>query len=381
VSTVCDVVTTLCPLDVTNADHISSTVQAHHCNPHGEFSNMETTHSLNHSVVVTPNKAGEQHGTQFAGVDPTGLLSCVVSGTTYRFRFLLGDMVWNEVLSYIKVLSCCGPTRTKSPRCLFDTMIIHRKAIMPAMEAAPAVTRQLVNGEITWTDVNLTSTANLVLCSLFPPYCALCNVFGSKKYNTPAMNAGELSEHANEVIPKRHCFQSASEVEVRVMGCHYHAALNPGECNIPSTQYVTMPELRWLHEHKWFLEHVDLNDRALQALQLMHQVVPYPMVMDAQLDGSCQPRFTVNLFNNSVPYNSVLSQVDSFNYFGSKYAQANTLSYSLPHSATQVMFRMMLFWTVPVTIEVLHTRYDLSFASVGSSEYQALESCMLQSLE
>jgi hypothetical protein len=114
VSTVCDVVTTLCPLDVTNAGHISSTVQAHHCNPHGEFSNMETASSLNHSVVVTPNKAGKQHGTQFACVDATGLFSCAVSCATYRFRFLLGDMVWNEVLSYIKVPSCCAPARTKS---------------------------------------------------------------------------------------------------------------------------------------------------------------------------------------------------------------------------------------------------------------------------
>jgi hypothetical protein len=141
VSTVCDVVTTLSPLDVTNADHISSTVQAHHCNPHGEFSNMETARSLNHSVVVTPNKAGEQHGTQFACVDPTGLFRCVVSDATYRFRFLLGDMVLNEVLCYIKVLSCCGPARTRSTCCLLDTMIIHRKAIMTAMEVAPAVTR------------------------------------------------------------------------------------------------------------------------------------------------------------------------------------------------------------------------------------------------
>jgi hypothetical protein len=106
----------------------------------------------------------------------------------------------------------------------------------------------------------------------------------------------------------------------------------------------------------------------------MHQVVPYPMVGDAQLDGSHQQRFTMNLFHNSVPYNSVLSQVDSFNDFESKYAQADTLSYSLPHSATQVMFRMMFFW------KVLHTRYDLSFASVGGSEFQALESCMFQSL-
>jgi hypothetical protein len=90
---------------------------------------------------VTPNKTGEQHGTQFAYVDPTDLPSCVVSSTTYRFRLLLGDMVWNEVLSYIKVLSCCGPARTKSTCCLLDTMIIHRKAIMPAMEVAHAVTR------------------------------------------------------------------------------------------------------------------------------------------------------------------------------------------------------------------------------------------------
>ena len=135
-ATVCDVVTTLYPLDVTNAGHISSTVQAHHCNSHGEFSIMETTKALTHTVVLFC----EQQRTKSACVDPPGLLSCAVSGTTYRFRFLLGDMVWNEVLSYIKVLSCCGPSRTKSPRCLLDTMIIHRKAIMPAMEVALAVT-------------------------------------------------------------------------------------------------------------------------------------------------------------------------------------------------------------------------------------------------
>jgi hypothetical protein len=41
---------------------------------------------------------------------------------------------------------------------------------------------------------------------------------------------------------------------------------------------------------------------------------------------------------------------------------------------------LMLFGTDPVTFEVLHTRYDLIFASVGTSEYQALESCMFQSL-
>jgi hypothetical protein len=154
-------------------------------------------------------------------------------------------------------------------------MIIHRKAIMPAMEVAPAVTCRLTNGETLWTDMNLTSTASPMLSSLFQPYCALCNMFGSKKYNTPAMNAGELSEHANEVIPKRHCFQSVSEVEVRVMGCHHHAVLTPGESNIPPTRYVTMPELRWLLEHKWLLEHIDLNDHELQALLLTHQVVPY----------------------------------------------------------------------------------------------------------
>jgi hypothetical protein len=249
---------------------------------------VETTRSLNHSVVVTPNESGEHHGTQFACVDATGLFSCAVSNAAYKFRFLLGDMVWNEVLSYIKVLRCCGPARTKSTCCLLDTMIIHRKAIMPAMEVAPAVTRRLVNGETLWTDVNLTSTANPVLSSLFQPYSVLCSMLGWKKYNTPAMDAGELSEPTNQVIPQRHCFQPVSEMEFQVTGHHHHAALNPGECNISSTRYVTMPELRWLHEHKWFLEHIDLNDRALQALLLMHQVVPYPMVGDAQSDGSHQ---------------------------------------------------------------------------------------------
>jgi hypothetical protein len=135
-------------------------------------------------------------------------------------------------------------------------------------------------------------------------------MFGSEKYNTPATDAGELSEPTNQVIPKRHCSQSLSEMEFQVMGHHHHAVLNPGECNIPSTQYVTTPELKCLLEHKWLLEHINLNDRALQALLLMHQVVPYPMVSDAQLDGSHQQRSTVNLFHNSVPYNSVLSQVD-----------------------------------------------------------------------
>jgi hypothetical protein len=259
-------------------------------------------------------------------------------------------------------------------------MIIHRKAIMPAMEVAHAVTCRLTNGETLWTDVNLTSTANPVLSSPFQPYCALCNMFGSKKYNTPAMNAGELLEHANEVIPKRHCFQSVSQMEIQVMGHHHHAVLNPGECNIPSTQYVTMPKLKCSLEHKWLLEHIDLNDRALQALLPMHQVVPYPMVSDAQLDGSHQQQFTVNLFHNSVPYNPVLSQVDFPGDIASKYALTDIFSSSPPHSVIQVMFQMMLFWTDPVMIEVLHTRYDLSFASVGSSEYQALESCMFQSL-
>jgi hypothetical protein len=150
--------------------------------------------------------------------------------------------------------------------------------------------------------------------------------------------------------------------------------LNPGESNIPPTRYVTTPELKWL------LEHIDINDRALQALQSMHQVVPYPLVGDTQFDGSHQQRFTVNLFHNLVPYNPVLSQVDFSGDFMSKYALTDILNYSLPHSVTQVMFQMMLFWTVPVMIEVLHTRYDLSFASVGSSEFQALESCLFQSL-
>jgi hypothetical protein len=214
-------------------------------------------------------------------------------------------------------------------------MIIHRKAIMPAMEVAPTVTRQLVNGETLWTDVNLTCTANPVLSSLFQPYCALCNMFGSKKYNTPAMNAGELSEHSNEVIPKPHCFQSVSEVEVQVMGCHHHAVLTPGKSNIPPTRYVTMHKLKGLLEHEWLIEHINLNDRALQALQLMHQVVPYPLVGDTQFDGSHQQQFAMNLFHNSVPYNSVLSQVDFPGDIGSKCALTDTFSYSLPHSVIQ----------------------------------------------
>jgi hypothetical protein len=133
-------------------------------------------------------------------------------------------------------------------------------------------------------------------------------------------------------------------------------------------------------KHKWLLERIDLNDRALQALLLTHQVVPYPMVGDAQFDGSHQQRFTMKLFHNSVPYNSVLSQVDFSGNIGSKYALTDTLSYSLLHSVTQVMFQMMLFLADHVMIEVLHTRYDLRFASVGSSEIQLLESCLFQSL-
>jgi hypothetical protein len=89
---------------------------------------------------------------------------------------------------------------------------------------------------------------------------------GWKKYNTPAMDAGELLKPTNQVIPKRHCFQSVSEVEVQVMGCHHHAVLTPGKSNIPPTRYVTMPKLKGLLEHEWLLEHIDLNDRALQAL-------------------------------------------------------------------------------------------------------------------
>jgi hypothetical protein len=89
----------------------------------------------------------------------------------------------------------------------------------------------------------------------------------------------------------------------------------------------------------------------------------------------------VNLIHNSVPYNSVLSQVVFPGDIGSKkYALTDTLSYSLPHYVTQVMFQVMLFWTDPIMIEVLHTCYDLRFASVGSSEHQALESCMFQSV-
>jgi hypothetical protein len=115
VSTVCDVVATLCTLDATNAGHNSSTTQAHHCNPSGKPSNMESPRTLNHSVVLTPNEAGEQQRTKFACGGPNGQFSCIVSDATYRLRFLLGDMVWNEVLSYIKVLDI-GHTNTVAPQ-------------------------------------------------------------------------------------------------------------------------------------------------------------------------------------------------------------------------------------------------------------------------
>jgi hypothetical protein len=205
-------------------------------------------------------------------------------------------------------------------------------------------------------------------------------MLGWKNYNTAAIDAGEHSKPTNQVIPTRHYFQFVSEVEVQVMGCHHHAILTPGESNIPPTRYVTMTKLNWLLEHKWLLEHIDLNDHVLQALLSTQQVIPYPIVGDAQSDGSHQQRFTVNLFHNSLPYNSVPSQVDFPGDIGSKYALTDTFNCSLPHSVTQVMIQMMLFWTDPVMIEVLHIRYDLSFASVGSSEYQALESCLFQSL-
>jgi hypothetical protein len=88
-------------------------------------------------------------------VQPTGSGSCLV--------------IWFGTRCCPTSPSCCVTAQTKSTCCLLDTMIIHRKAIMPAMEVAPAVTRQLVNGETIWTAVNLTSAANPVLCSLFQP--------------------------------------------------------------------------------------------------------------------------------------------------------------------------------------------------------------------
>ena len=122
---------------------------------------------INRSFITNPNDDGEQQRAKIIDVKPTGETTADGKDAIVKFKCQHGDRMFEEVMSYNKMLEWCDRDLDKDDMYKLEGIVGHRKATLPPTNGEWEVLVQWASGAQSWNCLNLTYSDDPITVSLY----------------------------------------------------------------------------------------------------------------------------------------------------------------------------------------------------------------------
>ena len=261
---------------------------------------------LGRTFIANPDDNGEQHRAKVLEAYPTGDTTADGKDAILRFKCRQGDRLFEEVMSYNKMLEWCDRDLDKDDMFKIDGIIGHRKARLKTTRGQWEVHVRWATGESSWNCLNLIYSDDPVTVSMYAIKNKLLDVPGWKRCKSHAKNMKKFGRMINQARLRNYRRRPVYKYGYQVPRDHDEAVFIDEKNGDTKWQDSENLERKQVEEYETF------RDLGLGApIPEGYQKIPCHMVYDVKHDGRHKSRFVAGGHRTSTPTSSVYSGVVS----------------------------------------------------------------------
>jgi len=261
---------------------------------------------LGRTFITNPDDDGEQVRAKVVEADLTGDTTADGKDAILRFKCKHGDRLFEEVMSYNKMLDWCDRDLDKDDMYKIERIVGHRKAILPDTKGGWEVLVEWACGTTSWNCLTLTYTDDPVSVSIYALKNGLLDTPGWKRCKTHVKNMKKFGRMINQARLKNLRRRPVYKYGYQVPRDHEEAMFIDEKNGNTKWGDSEELEIKQLHHYSTF------KDLGLGApTPEGYQRIPCRMVYDIKHDGRHKSRFVAGGHRTSTPTHSVYSGVVS----------------------------------------------------------------------
>ena len=269
----------------------------------GELPTIDITNLLNRTFITNPDDSGQQSRAKVISAEPTGETDADGVDQVYRFRCKHGDKIFEEVISYNKMLEWCDRDLDKDDMYRIDTILDHRKS---QTKSKWEVLISWGSGEKTWQDMAFTFNDDPVSVSVYALMNDLLTTPGWKRCKPYVKNGKKFARMVHQRKLKNYRNRPVYKYGYQVPRNHEEAVFIDEKNGNTKWQDSEKLEIKQLADYNTFQ---DLGKGT--PIPEGHQKIPCHMVYDVKYDGRHKSRFVAGGHRTETPTESVYSGVVS----------------------------------------------------------------------
>ena len=272
--------------------------------PESELPSVDIKGLVGRTFITNPDDDGEQHRGKVLQAYPTGDMTPDGKEAILRFKCQHGDRMFEEIMTYNKMLEWCDRDLDKDDMYKIDAILDHRKAKLPSTKGGIELLIQWASGVRSWNCGNLTFNDDPVSVAMYALKNNLLDTEGFKRCRPYVKNAKKFGRMINQTRLKNYRRRPVYKYGYQVPRDHEEAVFIDEKNGNTKWQDSESLEKSQLHEYDTFK---DLGKGA--AVPEGYQKIPCHMVYDVKHDGRHKSRFVAGGHRTSTPTESVYSGV------------------------------------------------------------------------
>ena len=271
-----------------------------------ELPTIDIGNLVGRTFITNPDDDGEQHRAKVLEAYPTGDTTADGKDAILRFKCQQGDRMFEEVMSYNKMLEWCDRDLDKDDMYRIEAIIGHRKAKLPTSKGQHEVLIKWAAGTTSWNCATLTFNDDPVSMTLYAIKNNLLDVPGWKRCKPYAKNLKKFGRMINQAKLRNYRRRPVYKYGYQVPRDHEEAVFIDEKNGNTKWQDSEVLERQQLQDYNTF------RDLGLGApIPEGYQKIPCHMVYDVKHDGRHKSRFVAGGHRTGTPTESVYSGVVS----------------------------------------------------------------------
>ena len=282
------------------------TLRSPHDGADEELPGMDIKELTGRTFITNPNEDGEQFRATVVGAHATGELTADQTDAILRFKCKHGDRLFEEVMSYNKMLEWCDKDLDKDDMFRIEGITGHRKAKMETTKGQWEVLVQWASGVSTWNCLNLTFSDDPATVSLYALRNKLLETPGWKRCKPYVKNAKRFGRMINQAKLRNYRRRPVYKYGHQVPRNHQECIFIDEKNGNTHWQESEKLEISQLNDYDTF------RDLGLGAPRPDGYIkIPCHMIYDVKHDGRRKSRFVAGGHRTPTPDSSVYSGVVS----------------------------------------------------------------------
>ena len=272
----------------------------------GDLPKVDIKNLAGRTFITTPDDDGEQFRATVVEAQATGERTADHEDVILKFKCKHGDRLFEEVMSYNKMLEWCDRDLDKDDMYRLESIASHRKAKLSTTKGQWEVLVEWASGIKTWNCLNLTFSDDPMSVSLYALRNKLLELPGWKRCRPYVKNAKRFGRMINQAKLRNYRRKPVYKYGQQVPRNHEEAVFIDEKNGNTAWQESEKLELNQLNEYETF------NDLGLGAPRPEgYTRIPCHMVYDFKHDGRFKSRFCAGGHRTPTPESSVYSGVVS----------------------------------------------------------------------